>query len=657
MGWPTCYEMTPRSSIPWVTKVVPVRWLIDKITWAICFLKKKRSRIAPRKRPVKLNLGCGLAVGPGWIGIDASLNALFAKWPRVVHRVLYRLSGARRHYSLVEYCRILRDNVFAHHDLSFGIPFETCSADHIYTSHFLEHMFKDEARQLIQEAYRVLRPGGTIRVCVPDLARVISMYEAGAREEALSFCFPSARPNYLGRHNYAYDFEMLSTLLCSVGFERIVRCDFGKGATPDIELLDITPDTTLYVEAVKPVASTSLSPVGTVSARRGSRKIAVLLDCSQIRTGGAIQAALALLGHAATDDKRQWHVVLSSELAGEVPAEQRSYATCHVIPPAGNALVRWFLPGRHLPAVERAVKPDVVFTLFGPAWWKARAPHVVGFARGLMLCRRFLARHRASTITRLRLVIEDWLRKRDFRHADFLVAETEAVRVGASRVLAFSVERIVVVKNSYSPCFSGEHSRHPQHGRDGPSRIFVPSVYYGHKNLESIPRVAGELRKLLHGSFEFVFTLPAKSRGWRGIRSLARKAGVEENVRTVGTVRLEDMASFYVSMDAVFLPTLFESSTAVYPESFLMGVPLVTSNLPFATEQCGDGALYVDPLSPESAARALHKALTDASLRETLIRNGREALHANYTSPEDKWRSQTEMLASVVSNRSGGTGT
>lgn len=368
----------------------------------------------------------------------------------------------------------------------------------------------------------------------------------------------------------------------------------------------------------------------------------ILLDCSQIRKGGGIQAALSVLGHAAEDDERQWHVVLSSELAAQVPAERRkAFQTCSALPRVRNALTRRLSPGRHLPQIEMAVRPDVVFTLFGPAWWRARASHVVGFARGLMLCPYRTTPGRTSLRAGLQQRIEYWLRARDFRRADLLVAETETIRSGAARVVGFPVNRVLVVRNSY-----GADMKPPRFTLDARAskQILVPASYYPHKNLEFIPPVARALRtRGIHG-VEFVLTLPADGEGWRRIQAAAGREGVDDIVRTVGTVKHKDMAELYFRSAAVFLPTLFESSTAVYPEAFLMGVPLVTSDLPFARDLCGDAALFVDPLSPDDAAGALTKILTNGRLRETLVEHGKVVLRANYPTPEAKWRAQLEML-------------
>jgi predicted SAM-dependent methyltransferase len=62
------------------------------------------------------------------------------------------------------------------HDLRKGIPYEDDFFDVVYHSHILEHFTKDEALRFIKECYRVLIPGGTIRVAVPDLEAICKEY-------------------------------------------------------------------------------------------------------------------------------------------------------------------------------------------------------------------------------------------------------------------------------------------------------------------------------------------------------------------------------------------------------------------------------------------------------------------------------------------------
>lgn len=89
-----------------------------------------------------LNLGCGQHHHPDWINVDFSSTG-----PGVIA-----------------------------YDLQWGIPFSSNSFDVVYHSHLLEHFPRRRAFCLMQECFRVLKPGGIIRVVVPDLEQITRTY-------------------------------------------------------------------------------------------------------------------------------------------------------------------------------------------------------------------------------------------------------------------------------------------------------------------------------------------------------------------------------------------------------------------------------------------------------------------------------------------------
>lgn len=232
-----------------------IRSLIDSSTAIIGRLRRGRW-VMPEKDSrdglVKVNLGCGLAIAPGWTNVDASLNALVASWPRWIHKILYRLSGSNRYYSQEQYCDLLENHVFIHHDLSHSIPLKDRTADFVYSSHFLEHLFKRDAERLLTDSFRVLKSGGVVRICIPDLAYAVAMYARGEKTAMLeNYFFVEDKESQLARHKYMYDFELLQSLLERIGFSQVVRCAYQQGQTPDLQLLDNRPEETLFVEARK----------------------------------------------------------------------------------------------------------------------------------------------------------------------------------------------------------------------------------------------------------------------------------------------------------------------------------------------------------------------------------------------------------------------
>ncbi len=230
------------------------RWLIESLTrLAGALIGNRRIRISDRAGDVRVNLGSGLRVAAGWINLDGSLNALVATLPIWVKRLFYAHSGAREYYSRDQYLSVLANHRFCFRDLRRGIPLPDSSANCVYSCHFLEHLSKRDGGQLIVEVFRILRPGGLVRLVVPDLATVIGMYATGERDRMLGeFFFVDRDASELARHGYLYDFDALRTLLADAGFAEINRVDFRQGLMPDLEILDDQPAVSLFVEARKP---------------------------------------------------------------------------------------------------------------------------------------------------------------------------------------------------------------------------------------------------------------------------------------------------------------------------------------------------------------------------------------------------------------------
>lgn len=200
-----------------------------------------------------LNLGCGVQAADGWINIDNSPNARLAKLPRL--RWLLWKAGviSDEHY------RVAWPNSMMIRDLSRPLPFADCSIDFVYTSHFLEHNSRDQAEHLVAEMHRVLKPGGLVRVVVPDLEfgarRYLDSLRAGpeACEAAPAFLdwLQLGRGGVRDPHLWMYDAASLKSMLLRAGFTDAVVCGYREGRLPDCEILDNRPEDSVHIEAGK----------------------------------------------------------------------------------------------------------------------------------------------------------------------------------------------------------------------------------------------------------------------------------------------------------------------------------------------------------------------------------------------------------------------
>lgn len=183
-----------------------------------------------------------------------------------------------------------------------SLPFASRSVSLIFSSHLLEHLSDAQGVLLLEEFARVLRPGGLLRVSLPDAERAIAAYRlsntdffssggvlcsgptlehqlvnffASYRDEAGDHG-PSVDPNEveasvqrpLGEfiawcvaripssaayvaHVNGFDFEKLERMLRSAGFTHVKRCDFRRSSVNELRgtRFDNRPRVSLYVEA------------------------------------------------------------------------------------------------------------------------------------------------------------------------------------------------------------------------------------------------------------------------------------------------------------------------------------------------------------------------------------------------------------------------
>jgi len=205
-----------------------------------------------------VNIGCGASFAAGWINIDNSPGARLSKYPRL-RWILWKLRilSDRRY-------RVTWPESVLIHDVRKRLPFADSSIDYVYTSHFLEHNSPSDAKKLIAEALRILKPGGVFRVVVPDLAigarRYLNALERNPADPAaasdLLDWLQLSRPGDRDPHLWMYDAPSLTAMLRERGFANVVVCGFKQGRVPDCDTLDNRPDDSLYLEAEKAVRRT-----------------------------------------------------------------------------------------------------------------------------------------------------------------------------------------------------------------------------------------------------------------------------------------------------------------------------------------------------------------------------------------------------------------
>lgn len=192
---------------------------------------------------MRLHLGCGTVVADGWVNVDYAVGARLRNIP-VLGGMVGKLGILNTDWN----------PEIVVHDLRKPLPWASESADAIYTSHTLEHLDGAQGGRLIAECHRVLKPGGVLRIVVPDLRGYVAEYEHGQlpatellrelhvlgardlgfKKEVFSLLTGSS-------HRCMYDGPTLSKLLRDAGFEVRV-CKPRESDIPDMESFEPGPE-------------------------------------------------------------------------------------------------------------------------------------------------------------------------------------------------------------------------------------------------------------------------------------------------------------------------------------------------------------------------------------------------------------------------------
>lgn len=146
---------------------------------------------------MKLNLGCGKKIWPGFVNVDFENN----------------------HSSI-------KPDVSC--DLTGRLPFEDDSADEAHAYHVLEHFLPYQVPEILLEWKRVLKPGGLIVIEVPCFDKIMRMFAhkvidgqgIGLDWKQWLYGDPGCKDVSM-LHKWCFSIEELGDTLYDAGFEDV----------------------------------------------------------------------------------------------------------------------------------------------------------------------------------------------------------------------------------------------------------------------------------------------------------------------------------------------------------------------------------------------------------------------------------------------------
>jgi len=190
----------------------------------------------------KIQLGCGGNLLDGWLNTDGQCDGWF-------HPDSVKLNAAE----------------------SFALPDSVF--DYVYSEHVIEHLTYWQGQNMLQESFRIMKPGARLRISCPDFQFLLDLYQNPS--ELMTDYMQQTKPdwapypnaiftinNYVRDwgHKFIYDQNTLQACLQAAGFDQIEKFDIRN--SNDVNLANLEADwrmnpgflqlETMTFEAVKP---------------------------------------------------------------------------------------------------------------------------------------------------------------------------------------------------------------------------------------------------------------------------------------------------------------------------------------------------------------------------------------------------------------------
>ena len=190
----------------------------------------------------KIQLGCGGNLLDGWLNTDGQCDGWF-------HPNSVKLNAAE----------------------SFALPDSVF--DYVYSEHVIEHLTYWQGQNMLQESFRIMKPGARLRISCPDFQFLLDLYQNPS--ELMTDYMQQTKPdwapypnaiftinNYVRDwgHKFIYDQNTLQACLQAAGFDQIEQFDIRN--SNDVNLANLEADwrmnpgflqlETMTFEAVKP---------------------------------------------------------------------------------------------------------------------------------------------------------------------------------------------------------------------------------------------------------------------------------------------------------------------------------------------------------------------------------------------------------------------
>ena len=344
----------------------------------------------------------------------------------------------------------------------------------------------------------------------------------------------------------------------------------------------------------------------------------IIIDNSNLFAGGGIQVATSFLYDLnSLNLDHQFHVIQSFNSSKQI--EKTDFLTnFHFYDLNDEISSSIFRRSQKVKSIEKLIIPNVIFTIFGPSYYKSDYPKIIGFALPDMIYKNSPFFSQISLKKKIFYKFIGIFKRFAFiRNSDVLIFETDEARKIFMSTVSKKIESYTVSNTLNEIFFNKKKWKNCLYPSKTDFEILCLSANYPHKNLQIIPKIIDKLVKDFSMiNFRFVLTLNKDELGFPD--------RYDNFIHYIGKVDIKQIPSLYQKIDFVIIPTLLELFSTTYLEAMHMGKPLICSDMGFARYICHDAAIYCNPMNPSEYASAIHELSRDKILQMKLVDHGYE---------------------------------
>lgn len=371
----------------------------------------------------------------------------------------------------------------------------------------------------------------------------------------------------------------------------------------------------------------------------------ILINASTLVVGGGVQVARNLIINTFDNQNHDFYYIVSKELYEQLGDGfmDKGFSVIKISP---AKRIKGIKSRKMIKSIEKTFLPDIVYSVGAPSYVSFINPEVLRLTNSWLFGNYKLPLSTYPGIKKYKTLFILFVQRLYIKKRHYIITQTNVAKEEISSSLKISKERIFVIPNVYSSIFDVNIKNTKE--TSNKVRIFCFAAPYNHKNIDIIPELIHYLVKKGMTNFEFLVTIPSDfNPKWQEkFYQKCNNLNVGDFIKNLGKIDFKKAPEIYQQSDILFLPTLFETFSVTYLEAMASGVPIVTTDLPFAREVCDKAAIYFKPKDPKNAAERIFEIIMNKDLKESLFLSGKERIKT-FAKEDEIYTKHIEVLETI----------